>query len=258
MSETNREGKRAARERLKAERAKEESRNKRRRGLVVGGSVVGVLALAAAVGVIAANAGETEQKAGPVVAPKGAAGEDGLAIPVGDASAKSTLVIWEDFRCPACANFENAYRSTIHELTEKGLLKVEYHLATLIDGNMRGEGSHRAANAAVCAQDAGKFPEYHDVLFANQPLETEDAFASDDHLLDLAEKVDGLVTPAFTSCVKDGGHDAWVTESHKAFQKGDFPGTPTVLLNGKSVFGDQKNPLTPEKLKQLVEEKAGA
>lgn len=258
MSETNREGKRAARERLQAERVKEESRNKRRRGLVVGGAVAGVLALAAGVGVIAANAGQTEQKAGPVVAPKGASGEDGLAIPVGDASAKSTLVIWEDFRCPACANFENAYRSTIHELTGKGLLKVEYHLATLIDGNMRGEGSRRAANAAVCAQDAGKFPEYHDVLFANQPLETEDAFASNDHLLDLAEKVDGLATPAFSSCVRDGGHDAWVTESDKAFQKGNFPGTPTVLLNGKSVFGDQQNPLTPDKLKQLVEERAGA
>ncbi|MFI2668381.1 DsbA family protein [Streptomyces albidoflavus] len=258
MSETNREGKRAARERLKAERAKEEARTKRRRGLVVGGAVVGVLALAAAVGVIAANAGKTEKQAGPVVAPKGAAGEDGLAIPVGDASAKSTLVIWEDFRCPACANFENAYRSTIHELTEKGLLKVEYHLATLIDGNMRGEGSHRAANAAVCAQDAGKFPEYHDVLFANQPLETEDDFASTDRLLELAGKVDGLVTPEFRSCVEDGAHDAWVAESHKAFQKGNFPGTPTVLLNGKSVFGDQKDPLTPAKLKQLVEEKAGA
>lgn len=258
VSEKNREGKRAARERLMAERAQEKSREKRRRGLIVGGAVVGVLALAAVIGVVAANVGgDKKESAGPVVAPKGASGKDSLAIPVGKADAKSTLTIWEDFRCPACAQFENTYRSTIHELTEKGQLKVEYHLATIIDGNMGGEGSKRAANAAVCAQDAGKFPEYHDVLFSNQPAETDDAFAQNSKLLDLAGEVDGLSDDAaFKSCVEDGKHDAWVAKSSEAFQKGGFQGTPTVILNGKNIFGDQKNPLTPAKMKQMVEQAA--
>ncbi|CAM5294404.1 Thioredoxin-like fold domain-containing protein OS=Streptomyces griseorubiginosus OX=67304 GN=AQJ54_11200 PE=4 SV=1 [Streptomyces griseorubiginosus] len=54
---------------------------------------------------------------------------------------------------------------------------MEYHLATIIDGNMGGTGSRTAANAAAGAQDAGKFPGYHDVLYENQPEETSDDYA---------------------------------------------------------------------------------
>ncbi|ANJ07002.1 DsbA family protein [Streptomyces parvulus] len=254
MSEKNRQGKRTAREKLAAEREKHRSRDRRRRALIVGASVVCVLGLAAVIGVVAANAGKDDgsESAGPVVAPSGAQGKDGLAIPVGEDGAKSTLTIWEDFRCPACKAFELAYRDTIHELTEAGQLKVEYHLATIIDGNMGGTGSRKAANAAACAQDAGKFTPYHDVLFTNQPPETDDAFADEDRLIDLAGKVDGLDTTLFQECVKNGRHNSWVEKSNKAFQNGGFSGTPTVLLDGKNIYQDQS--MTPAKLKQLVED----
>ncbi len=255
VSEKNREGKRSARERLAEERDRQKARDKQRRALVVGAAVVGVLGLAAVVGLLAANSGDDKSDtAGPVVAPKGASDKDGPAIPVGKESAKSTLTVWEDFRCPACKGFEDGYRSTIHELTEKGELKVEYHLATLIDGNMGGSGSKRAANAAGCAQDAGKFVPYHDVLFKNQPPEPDDAFGKNSKLIELAGQVDGLDTDSFKKCVEDGKHDSWVDKSNQAFQDAKLRGTPTVRLNGKDIFGDQNNPLSPQKLKQKVEE----
>ncbi|WP_330267583.1 DsbA family protein [Streptomyces griseorubiginosus] len=255
MSEKNREGKRTARERLAEERAKQKSAEKRRRVLIVGASVVCVLGLAAVIGVVAANSGkDTKDSSGPVVAPSGANGQDSLAIPVGEEGAKSTLVVYEDFRCPACKAFETAYRPVIHELTGSGELKVEYHLATIIDGNMGGTGSRTAANAAACAQDAGKFPEYHDVLYENQPEETSDDYAENAKLLELAKKVDGLDTPAFRTCVEKGTHDSWVDRSAAAFRNGGFSGTPTVLLNGKNIYQDQT--MTPAKLKQQVQEAA--
>jgi protein-disulfide isomerase len=255
VSEKNREGKRTAREKLAVEREKHRSAEKRRRALIVGGAVVAVLGLAAVIGVVAANAGKDDdsEASGPVVAPSGAQGKDGLAIPVGRDSAKSTLTVWEDFRCPACKSFETAYRPVIHELTNAGRLKVEYHLVTLIDGNMRGSGSRNAANAAACSQDAGKFPEYHDVLFDNQPPEVDDAYARNDKLIELAGKVDGLDTPAFRKCVEDGTHNSWVAKSHQAFNKGGFPGTPTVLFDGKNIYQDRT--MTPAKLKQMVQER---
>jgi protein-disulfide isomerase len=254
VSEKNREGKRTAREKLAVEREKQKSAEKRRRALIVGGAVVAVLGLAAVIGVVAANAGKDDdsEASGPVVAPSGAQGEDGLAIPVGKDSAKSTLTVWEDFRCPACKSFETAYRPVIHELTNAGQLKAEYHLVTLIDGNMGGSGSRNAANAAACAQDAGKFPAYHDVLFDNQPPEVDDAYASNDKLVELAGKVDGLDTPAFRKCVEDGTHNSWVAKSHQAFNKGGFSGTPTVLFDGKNIYQDRT--MTPAKLKQMVQE----
>ncbi|MCB5179322.1 DsbA family protein [Streptomyces antimicrobicus] len=255
----NREAKRSARERLQQQREREKARDKRRRTLIVAGAVVGVLGLAAVVGVIAANTGKDgAAEAGPVVAPSGATGKDALAIRTGKDGAPSTLVVWEDFRCPACKVFEDTYRTTVHELEAKGQLKVEYHLVTLIDGNMGGSGSLKAANAAACAQDAGKFSAYHDVLFQNQPPETDDAYAKDAKLIELARKVDGLVTPTFEKCVADGVHNAWVGKSYEAFRTGKFRGTPTVLLNGKDVFGDQADPLTPQKLKAKVEAAAKA
>lgn len=237
------------------ERERQKARDRRRRTLVVSAAVVGVLGLAAVVGLIAANTGKDgdDGTAGPVVAPSGATGKDALAIRTGQDEAKSTLTVWEDFRCPACKVFEDGHRDTIHELEAKGLLKVEYHLVTLIDGNMGGSGSLKAANAAACAQDAGKFAAYHDVLFQNQPEEVDDAFGKDAKLLELAAKVEGLDTPAFRSCVENGTHNSWVAKSHEAFRAGNFRGTPTVLLNGKDVFSDPADPLTPQKLKQQVE-----
>ncbi|MGW1549911.1 DsbA family protein [Streptomyces sp. NPDC002346] len=195
MSENNQEGKRAARDRLIQQREQEKARERRRRTLIVSTAVVGVLALAAVIGVIAANSGGKGSKAsksGPAVAPSGATGKDSLAIQVGANDAPSTLTVWEDFRCPVCGQFENAFRDTIHELENTGQLKVLYHLVTLIDGNLGGSGSLDAANAAACAQDVGKFSAYHDVLYRNQPPETDDAFGKSSKLIELAGKVEGV------------------------------------------------------------------
>lgn len=252
MSEKNHQGKRTARQRLAVEREKQKATERRRRTLIVAATVVCVLGLAAVIGLLAANSGKSKKtSAGPVVAPSGAQGKDSLAIPVGQDGAKSKLTVWEDFRCPACKAFESAYRPTLHELTGSGKLRVEYRLVRLIDGNLGGTGSLRAANAAACAQDVGKFPAYHDVLFENQPAEIDDAYADNDKLVRLAGKVSGLDTPAFTKCVKDGTHDSWVDKSQQAFQAGGFSGTPTVLLNGKNILQDRT--MTPAKLKQMVE-----
>lgn len=258
MSEKNPEGKRAARDRLIQQREQAKARERRRRTLIVSTAVVGVLALAAVVGVIAANSGGKGSKnkaSGPAVAPSGATGKDSLAIQAGADDAPSTLTIWEDFRCPVCAQFENAFRDTIHQLEQSGQLKVEYHLATLIDGNLGGSGSLKAANAAACAQDAGKFSAYHDILYRSQPQEADDAFGDNSKLIDLSKKVDGLDTPAFRSCVEDGTHDSWVRKSDTAFQKGGFQGTPTALLNGESIFPKKGNePITVANLKKWVTE----
>ncbi|WP_275678373.1 thioredoxin domain-containing protein [Streptomyces sp. MUM 203J] len=238
------------------ERERERAREKRRRLVLVSAAVVGVLGLAAVIGVIAANTGgDGDDTAGPVVAPSGATGDDQLIIPVGASDAPSTITVWEDFRCPACAAFEINFKDTLHELEDSGQAKVDYRLATIIDGNLGGSGSLNAANASACAQDAGLFLPYHDVLYANQPEELDDAFADDDRLFELAGQVEGLDTPGFRSCVTNGTHKSWVDKSNEAFRSGGFRGTPTVLLNGESVFPQKGNEqISPENLKKWVTE----
>lgn len=250
MSEKNHEGKRTARERMQEQRDVDRAREKRKRTLLAGGAVIAVLAVAAVIGVLlAGNEGGKEVS---VAAPKGATGKDALVIPSGNPAAASALTVYEDFRCPACGQFEKGFRDTVHSLEDGGKLRVEYHLVRIIDGNLGGSGSLNAANAAACAQDQGKFRAYHDVLYENQPDEREDRFSDKAYLLRLADKVPGLRNGSFTSCVNAGAYEGWVKKSDSAFGASGYSSTPTVLLNGRSVYGDPNNPLTPDKLRRLV------
>lgn len=253
MSQKNHEGKRSARAALQEQREKEKAGTRRKRTMVVASGVVAVLAIAAVIAVVVADHQDSSSGTGtPAAAPSGATGKDNLVIPVGAADAPSTLTVYEDFRCPACGAFEKSFTPTVHSLEDDGQLRTEYHLVTIIDGNLSGSGSLNAANAAACAQDAGKFRAYHDVLYADQPEEQDDKFADKNHLIQLAGRVGGLRTPAFTACVNDGAHNDWVRKSNAAFGSSGFDSTPTILLNGKKISPDQSNPLTPDSLKQLV------
>ncbi|WP_461028720.1 DsbA family protein [Streptomyces sparsus] len=246
MSQRNVEGKRSARERLHDEREREKTAAKRMRALKVGTVALGVLAVVGVAGVVV-NQQSKEDPAGPAAQP----------ITEGKSGAPATLTIYEDFRCPGCGHFERNFKDTIRDLSDAGKIRSEYHLVSIIDGNMGGDGSKNAANAAACARDAGKFTEYHDVLFDNQPEEAADTFADKDHLIELAEKVDGLNTPAFRDCVRNGTHDAWVKRVNTDFTGSEYNATPTVLLDGENLYGDPNDPLTPEKLREKVERIAG-
>ncbi|MDK1474127.1 thioredoxin domain-containing protein [Streptomyces sp. 549] len=246
MSKRNTEGKRSARERLQDEREREKARAKRLRALKVGAVAFSVLAVAGVAGIVVTQQGK-EKPSGPVAAP----------ISEGKSGAPVTLTVYEDFRCPGCGHFERNFRETIQDLRDAGKIRSEYHLVSIIDGNMGGDGSKNAANAAACARDEGKFTEYHDVLFDNQPEEAADTFADKDHLVELAGKVDGLDTPSFRSCVQDGTHDAWVKRVNTDFTGSEYNATPTVLLDGENLYGDPNDPLTPEKLREKVERIAG-
>jgi protein-disulfide isomerase len=243
-NEDDRQGRRTATERMREKRERGRASRKRVRHLKAGGVVVALLAVAAGVGAVI-NQQRGEDKA-----------VDAKPITVGKRSAPAKLTVYEDFRCPACGQFERNFRSTIRGLEKKGKLKAEYHLVTIIDDNMGGSGSLKAANAAVCAKDEGKFRRFHDVLYRHQPSERNDAFASDKTLIKLAKKVKGLDGPRFRKCVTGGEHNGWVKKTGSAFKKSGYQATPTVLLDGKDIYGNRSQPLTVGELKQRVEQSA--
>jgi protein-disulfide isomerase len=252
-NQRNREEGRSAREMLRERREREKAVGRRLRMLKTAVAAVAVLGVVALAGVVVAGHGGDGGGEGGADDGKAAAAE-----PVVDGAARApvTLTVYEDFRCPGCAHFENAFRDTVHRLQDSGKLKVEYHLVSIIDGNVGGRGSAYAANAAACARDEGRFREYHDVLYANQPEEPDDAFGDKDRLIGLAKKVKGLSGPGFTRCVREGAHDDWVERSNRAFLASGFDSTPTVLLDGEDLYGDPGAPLTPRLLEEKVREKA--
>ena len=228
----------SAREKAEAARRAQASAERRKRQFIILGAVVALLAVAVVIGVVVSNNKATTDAAlgtGPFVAPSGAVGADSLAIPYGaNQNAKVTLVIYEDFRCPFCKEAESMFEPIYKAYAADGRIKVEYHLVNLIDRNLGGTGSIRSGNAGACAQGAGKFPEFHDVLYANQPDENDDAFGSNATLIDLAKKVPGLVTAPFESCVNGDTHGSWVVRNFDALNtllKGS-PATPYYGIDG--------------------------
>ncbi|MFF3002228.1 DsbA family protein [Kitasatospora sp. NPDC057940] len=243
-----------ARERIQRQRAAERARRNRNR------AITGALAtvVAAAVGVTIAVQSGKAKDARPIVPPAGAIGDRQLVIPVGDPDAPVTLTVYEDFRCPACAQVEGILGDTINRLEDEGKLRIDYHILSLVDSIARGKGSKNAANAVAAAQNAGKFREYHDVLFANHPKsETKDTFGDKKTLLALADKVKDLKTPSFIAAVNEGTHDTWVKKVQHTFdQQTKIQGTPAIFFEGRDLLKDTGHPLTAERLTRIVNDAA--
>ncbi len=79
---------------------------------------------------------------------------------LGDEDAPVTMVEFSDYQCPFCAKFLFETESRLREeLVKDGKLKIYWR-----DFAFEGEKSVNAALAARCADDQGKFWEYHDII----------------------------------------------------------------------------------------------
>jgi protein-disulfide isomerase len=240
MSKSNREGKALARERAAQLKIEQARRARRNRMFTVYGSTLGVLVVALVVALIVQNIASSKN---PPLAPSAAVADitggistaDGMAIPIGDSNAPVKLTVYEDFRCSECGAFESTYQTPYKALVKAGTLELLIHPVILIDSNIAGtSGSLHSGNAAACAQDAGKFEAYHDILYTNQPAESTDSFASDTTLITLAKQVPGLDTKAFESCVTGHKYFDWVRQNYEDLKKmtNNQPATPTIFANG--------------------------
>ncbi|MEU9253627.1 thioredoxin domain-containing protein [Streptomyces sp. NPDC048270] len=260
---TKKEQRREARERLHAERQAQARRAKVRGRLLVGGSVAAVLALAIGAGVFAAHSSDAADDDGaaakPFVRPAHTTGKDGIVVPYGDPDAQHVLTIWLDPRCPFCAGVEQGLGATIKEQADAGAYRVEYRFATFLDKSLGGgKGSKRALNALGAAVDESpeKFMEYVQVLFKNHPeKETDDKFGSTATLLELADQVPGLRTPAFNQAVKELTYMPWVEKVGRAFYDEGVNGTPAVFIDGKKITvnsGKGIESITPDAFRRLI------
>ncbi|MGW5659003.1 DsbA family protein [Streptomyces sp. NPDC003758] len=256
MSKRNSQAaKTAARERLRVERERQAKRDKVKRQLIVAGSVVAVLAVAGGVGYAVVQNNKPSHweaaKSEKLVAPANTSGTNGTTVVIGKSSAKKTLVMYEDPRCPICAQFEQTVGSTVKQDVDAGKFKIQYVGASFIDTNTQGEGSKNALSAMGAALNVGPeaFLEYKTALYSAKwhPEETEDKFKDDSYLIKVANTVPALKdNAAFQKAVKDGTYDKWALDMSDVFNKSGVQGTPTLKMDGKTLTGsDGKNaPMT--------------
>ncbi|CAO0835415.1 DSBA oxidoreductase OS=Streptomyces microflavus OX=1919 GN=Smic_18040 PE=4 SV=1 [Streptomyces microflavus] len=257
MSKRNtQQNKAAARDRLRAEREAQAKKDKTRKQVVVAVSVVAALAVVGGIsyGVMQLNkpdAWEAAADAKTVSAPKNTSGADGTTVVIGKSDAKKTLELYEDSRCPVCATFEQGVGETVAKDVEAGKYKVKYVGATFIDNTDNGEGSKNALSALGAALNvsAEAFMDYKAALYSAKfhPQESEDKFAKDSFLIEVADSVDALKgNKAFQKDVEDGTYDAWAMKMSKTFDKSGVQGTPTLKMDGKKVTseGSDNAPMT--------------
>jgi len=155
---------------------------------------------------------------------------------LGNANAKHTIDVWEDFQCPNCREFTLSVEpQLVNDFVAKGDVKLVFHDFLVIDSNTGGHESLDAANAARCAADQGKFWQYHDWLYTNQYGEGSGAFTKD-RLKEMgammAQTMTGFDTNKFDSCVDNGTHDSEVKAESASPPSGNS-GTPTIVIDGK-------------------------
>jgi protein-disulfide isomerase len=231
-------------ERTAARRIVEQQKAAEKRRAVTIWTSVAVVAVLLVVGVIgyAVWAGQKKDTAGAATPPGTV--DNGTAFAAGDGPVK--IDIYEDFMCPICHEFENTSGATLKQLVTDHKVTVRYHPIAILDRASNGtEYSTRASAAAAAAGAEGKFVEYHQVLYDNQPEENSDGL--DNAKLIALGKSAGLTDAAFTDAVSSGKYQAWATKVTDTASAKGVSQTPTVLVNGKQLA----NP-TPAELEKAV------
>ena len=155
-------------------------------------------------------------------------------LPVlGNKNAKVTVIEFADFQCPFCERFfKDAEINIIKEYVNSGKVKFAFrHYAFL------GQESTWAAEASECANEQGKFWEYHDYLYNHQGAENSGTCA-EDKLIGFATSL-GINTDQFSSCLNSDKYAKQVSDDLAAGQKSGVTGTPASVVNGQLVVGAQ-------------------
>jgi len=153
--------------------------------------------------------------------------------PLGDAQAPVLLEVYSDYQCPFCGRYYvEAIKPMIKDYVDAGKVKLLYH-----DIAFEGEGSQRAAEAVHCANDQGKFWEFHDKITTIRYQTNSTVIYDKANLIKAAQEL-SLDECEFTLCLESGKYTKLVqNDTQGAWSK--INGTPTSFLNGKIVADDK-------------------
>lgn len=142
----------------------------------------------------------------------------------GNEQAPVTIVEFSDFECSFCSRatstvkrVENTYGDKVRVVFRDYPLPIH-------------RGATRAAEAAQCAGDQGKFWEMHDRLFSKGgPIAETDLhkFAGEA----------GVDVALFEQCLSSGRHTATWKASQEAASRLGVASTPTFFVNGRMISG---------------------
>tara|TARA_Y100000310_G_scaffold345665_1_gene467991 strand:- start:41613 stop:42404 length:792 start_codon:yes stop_codon:yes gene_type:complete len=148
----------------------------------------------------------------------------------GDPNAPVTIVEYSDFECQFCQRF---YQQTLPQIEQQyistGKVKLIYKHFPLSNIHFSAQS---AAEASECANEQGKFWEYHDILFDNSPR------LSKSNLNQYATQI-GLNVDQFTECLDSRKYREIISQDTREGSSNGISGTPGFLINGQLISGAQ-------------------
>jgi protein-disulfide isomerase len=144
----------------------------------------------------------------------------GAEYSLGRSDSRVVIVEYTDYQCPYCSLFHNgAYPEIKKNFIDTGKVRfVKRDLALDFHPN-----ALKAAQAARCAGDQGKFWEMHDILSANPNALGPEAYAK--YARDL-----GLDAGAFKACTESDKYVTDIRESGKGADSIGITGTPSFIV----------------------------
>lgn len=171
----------------------------------------------------------------------------GGAPSLGKRDAKVAIVEFADYQCPFCAVLHfGAEAAIMEEYVKKGKARFTFKQYPFL-----GDESVLAASASKCADEQGKFWEYHHALFEHQtqnPEENTGVF-SVKNLKRIAGDT-GLTADKFEKCLASGKYEQIVLDEMDEGRRAGVANTPTVFINGRKTEGA----LTFDAYKIIIEE----
>jgi len=151
-------------------------------------------------------------------------------VRMGSASARVQVMVFSEYQCPACAYFATNIEPLVQqEFVQTGKIQYIAHDFPLGGSHIYG---FLAARAARCAEDQGKFWEYHKQLLANQNAWAFSRVPPVDLFKSYAQQL-GLDPAKFDGCLDSDAHAELVTANYQLGQQAGVNGTPTVFIDGR-------------------------
>ncbi|KAF6246175.1 protein-disulfide isomerase [Nitrosopumilus sp. b3] len=159
-----------------------------------------------------------------------------LASPImGSSNAPITIIEFGDYQCPNCKKwFLNTKPDIKSNYIDTGKVKLVF-----VDIAFLGKDSIPASIATYCAEEQGKYWEYHGFLYSNQ-LSIDNGWANSDSLKGYASNL-GLNMDMFVSCLDSAKYQKRVEFNTNEAQRNGVIGTPTFFIIGPEGIQEKVN-----------------
>jgi protein-disulfide isomerase len=147
---------------------------------------------------------------------------------LGNPDAPVTVAIWEDFLCPACAQWAvNIKPLLVEQYVLTGEVKLAYRHFPL---SQHEPGASLGAQASECAADQGAFWPYRDRVYQESAARGESALVLE-KLVEYGADL-GLDVGQFSQCMNSQKHWNGVRQSAAQAIALNLNATPSALVNG--------------------------